>query len=140
MEAPPFLQELLILVGAAALIAYLSQRLRLAPAAGFLVAGIAIGPNALGLVRSSELIVSAAELGILLLLFTIGIEFSLESLSRIRRAVLLGGSLQVLVTVGLVTAVLRALGVGWGARSSPASWPRCRRPPSCSSSCPTAAR
>ena len=64
--------------------------------------------------RSSELIVSAAELGILLLLFTIGIEFSLESLSRIRRAVLLGGSLQVLITIGLVTAVLRALGVGWG--------------------------
>ena len=114
MEAPPFLEELLILVGAAALVAYLSQRLRIAPVAGFLVAGIAIGPNALGLVRSSELIVSAAELGILLLLFTIGIEFSLESLSRIRRAVLLGGSLQVLVTVALVTAILRALGVGWG--------------------------
>jgi CPA2 family monovalent cation:H+ antiporter-2 len=113
VEAPAFLEDLLVLVGAAALIAYVSQRLRLAPAAGFLVAGIAIGPNALGLVRSTELIDSAAELGVLLLLFTIGIEFSLESLSRIRRAVLLGGSLQVLITVALVTVVLRALGVGW---------------------------
>jgi CPA2 family monovalent cation:H+ antiporter-2 len=113
VEAPAFLEELLILVGAAALIAYASQRLRLAPAAGFLVAGIAIGPNSLGLVRSTELIDSAAELGVLLLLFTIGIEFSLESLSRIRRAVLVGGSLQVLITIALVTAALRALGVGW---------------------------
>ena len=114
MEPPAFLEELLVLVGAAALIAYLSQRLRIAPVAGFLVAGLAIGPNALGLVRSTELIDSAAELGVLLLLFTIGIEFSLESLARIRRTVLLAGSVQVLLTVAMVTAVLRALGVGWG--------------------------
>jgi CPA2 family monovalent cation:H+ antiporter-2 len=114
MEGPAFLEELLVLVGASALVAYVSQRLRIAPAAGFLLAGVVIGPNALGLVRSTELVEAAAELGVMLLLFTIGIEFSLENLSRIRRAVFLGGSLQVVVTVLLVAGALAALGVSLG--------------------------
>jgi monovalent cation:H+ antiporter-2, CPA2 family len=111
----PFLDEVVALIAAAALIAYLSQRIGLVPIVGFLIAGVAIGPNGLGLVRDRELVDAAAEVGIILLLFTIGLEFSLEKLARIQRLIFLGGGLQVGLTVGIMTALLTAFGVGWRA-------------------------
>ena len=72
-----------------------------------------IGPNALGLVQDAELIDAAAELGVIFLLFTIGIEFSLEQLARIRRLIFVGGGLQVGVTVALVTSLCLLFGVDW---------------------------
>ena len=62
----------------------LSSRIGLVPIVGFLIAGVIIGPHALGLVEDPELVNDAAEIGVILLLFTIGIEFSLEKLSRIK--------------------------------------------------------
>jgi monovalent cation:H+ antiporter-2, CPA2 family len=108
-----FLGEAVALFAAAAAIAYLCQRLGLVPIVGFLLAGVLIGPNALGLVRDQELVDSAAEIGIILLLFTIGVDFSLEKLARIQRIIFLGGGLQVGLTVAAVTAVLLVLGVPW---------------------------
>jgi CPA2 family monovalent cation:H+ antiporter-2 len=101
-----------ILLVAAALVAYLCQRLRVPPVVGFLVVGVVIGPGGFALVRDMELIEAVAEIGVILLLFTIGIEFSLEKLARIRRVVLLGGSLQVGLTVAATAGLLVALGVG----------------------------
>jgi len=110
------LAELTALVGASALIAYLGQRFfRVVPLVGFLAAGVVIGPHALGLVRDEQLVEGAAEVGVILLLFTIGIEFSLERLSRIRRLVLGGGALQLGLTVGGVAILLAGLGVSWSA-------------------------
>ena len=63
----------------------LCVRLRVVPIVGFLLAGVLIGPNALGVVRDLEVVEAAAEVGVILLLFSIGIEFSLERLARIRR-------------------------------------------------------
>jgi len=100
------------LVVAAALIGYLSVRLRVVPIVGFLLAGVAIGPSALGLVQRDAVEV-AAEIGVILLLFTIGIEFSLGRLARIRRLVLVGGSTQVVVTTLLCVLVLLPAGVAW---------------------------
>lgn len=111
VAAPPFLQEVAVLLVAAALVAYLCQRLRVPPVVGFLVAGVVIGPGSLGLVRDMALIEAVAEVGVILLLFTIGIEFSLEKLARIRRVVLLGGSLQVVLTVTATAGLLVAFGV-----------------------------
>ena len=87
-------------------IAYLCYRLRLVPIAGFLLAGIVIGPNGLGLVYDQELVDILAEVGVILLLFTIGLEFSLKKLSRIGRAIFAGGGFQVALTITIIMGVL----------------------------------
>ncbi|HEX2189157.1 MAG TPA: cation:proton antiporter [Longimicrobiaceae bacterium] len=113
--APSFFVEVAALIVAGAAVAYVSARLGLVPIVGFLLAGVAIGPYGLGLVRDRELVDGAAEVGVILLLFTIGIEFSLEKLARIRRLILLGGALQVGLATAATAGVLAALGVGWRA-------------------------
>ena len=112
---PPFLVEVVAIVAAAAAVAYVCQRVGLVPIVGFLLAGVLIGPSGLGLVRDPELIDAAAEVGVLLLLFTIGIEFSLDKLARIKRLIFLGGGAQVGLTTALVAGLCLAFGVGWRA-------------------------
>ena len=109
----PFLPQLVTLLAAAAAIAYISFRIRVLPIVGFLVAGVLIGPNQLGLVPEGELVDSLAEIGVILLLFTIGIEFRLEQLARIKRQIFVGGGLQVLLTVAAVTLIGLPFGVDW---------------------------
>lgn len=109
----PLLGEVVALFVVSVLIAYLCYRIRLVPIAGFLIAGVLIGPGALGLVSDTDLIYDLAEIGVILLLFTIGVEFSLEKLARIKRFVVLGGSLQASIMVVAVTVVLVAFGVSW---------------------------
>ncbi|MEW5928067.1 MAG: cation:proton antiporter [Gemmatimonadota bacterium] len=113
--APSFFVEVAALFVAGAAIAYVSARLGLVPIVGFLLAGVAIGPHGLGLVRDQTLVDGAAEVGVILLLFTIGIEFSLEKLARIRRLILGGGALQVGLATAATAGILAALGVDWRA-------------------------
>jgi CPA2 family monovalent cation:H+ antiporter-2 len=110
---PEFLTDICALLAAAATVAYVCHRLGLVPIVGFLIAGVAIGPNAFGLVQNQSVIEAVAEIGVLLLLFTIGIEFSLEKLARITRLILVGGGLQVVLVTGVVTAVLAGFGIDW---------------------------
>jgi monovalent cation:H+ antiporter-2, CPA2 family len=112
---PPFIVQLVALVVASAGIAYVCYRLGLVPIVGFLVAGVFIGPHALGLVSDLDLVNAAAEAGVILLLFTIGIEFSLEKLARIKRLIFVGGSLQVVLASLATMALLMFLGVDWRA-------------------------
>jgi CPA2 family monovalent cation:H+ antiporter-2 len=112
---PPFFTEAAAVIAAGALVAYVCQRLRLVPIVGFLLAGVLIGPNALGLVRDREMVDAAAEVGVILLLFTIGIEFSLARLARIKRLIFAGGGLQVGLAVLATTGLLAAFGAGWRA-------------------------
>ncbi|WP_229783892.1 cation:proton antiporter [Deinococcus sedimenti] len=109
---PAFLVQLTLLLIVSAAAAYGSFRLRLLPIIGFLLAGVLVGPGALGLIRDPELIAAASEVGVMLLLFTIGIEFSLERLARIARLIFLGGGLQVGLTVLAAAGALLAFGVG----------------------------
>jgi CPA2 family monovalent cation:H+ antiporter-2 len=113
--ALPFLPELVALLALSVAIAYLCYRIRLVPIVGFLVAGVAIGPSALGLVGDVELIEAMAEVGVILLLFTIGVEFSLEKVSRIRSLIFGGGTLQVVSTTTVVAVALALFGVSWPA-------------------------
>lgn len=108
---PQFLTETVALIVAGALIAYICFRLRLVPIVGFLVAGVFIGPYALGLVKDRELVDATAEIGVILLLFTIGIEFSLEKLARIQKLIFGGGTLQVGATIAVVAGILYTFGV-----------------------------
>jgi monovalent cation:H+ antiporter-2, CPA2 family len=106
-----FLIQATALLSAAALIGYLSARARVVPIVGFLLAGVVIGPNALGLVSDLDVVEIVAEVGIVLLLFTIGIEFSIERLVRIRRYVLVGGGTKVVLAIVAAVAVLLPFGV-----------------------------
>lgn len=110
---PPFLTSTAVLVVAAAVIGYLSVRAKVVPIVGFLVAGVLIGPAQLGLVGEVETVEAAAEVGVIFLLFIIGIEFSLGRLAALRTWIAVGGALQVGLTVLTVAAVCSAFGVGW---------------------------
>ena len=107
----PFLTELVALLALSVAIAYLCYRIRLVPIVGFLLTGVAIGPTALGLVDDVEVIEAMAEVGVILLLFTIGVEFSLEKVARIRKLIFGGGMLQVVSTTTVVVLLLLPFGV-----------------------------
>src|SRR5659263_236614 len=90
-----FLKDFVIIFSAAIGINFLFHRLHIAPIVGYLIAGVLLGPSVLGVTHDIALIEVLAELGVILLLFLIGIEFSLTELFRISRAVFVGGFLQV---------------------------------------------
>lgn len=113
MHGIPLLRDLVILVAIAVPVVVLAYRLRIPSVVGFLVSGIAIGPTALGLVRETESVASLAEIGVVLLLFAVGLELSLSRIVKMGKLVLRGGALQVLGTMTAVTAVVMALGDDW---------------------------
>ncbi len=105
------LRELITVLVASIGVIILFQRLKIPTVVGFLITGIIIGPGGLGLVRNIEAINVLAEVGVMMLLFTIGIEFSLERLQKIQRYFWLGGGSQVLLTIIVVIFISRLLGV-----------------------------
>jgi CPA2 family monovalent cation:H+ antiporter-2 len=112
-ETPHFFAEIAAILVMGAVIAYVAFRFGLVPIVGFLLAGVLIGPSGLGFVRDRALVDAAAEVGVILLLFTIGIEFSMQKLSRIKRLIFIGGGLQVVLASVLTMGLLAALGVAW---------------------------
>jgi len=100
-----FLKTLVIIFGASAFVVFFLQKLKIPSIVGFLVAGAALGPHGFGMIREIREVELLAEVGVILLLFTIGLEISLKNLKRIRSAVLGGGFSQVLLTL-LVTAAI----------------------------------
>jgi CPA2 family monovalent cation:H+ antiporter-2 len=94
-----FLKSLEVIFVASALVILLLYKLKIPSLVGFIVAGIIIGPYGIGIVKNSHFIQILAEIGVILLLFTIGIEFSMAKLVRIKKAVLGGGGVQVLLTI-----------------------------------------
>jgi len=104
------LKDLVIILGLSVASLLVCHRLHLPPLIGFLVAGIVVGPYGLGLIRSVHDVEVLAEIGIVFLLFAIGIEFSLRDLLRSRRAVLLGGGLQVAATILVVYLLISQFG------------------------------
>jgi len=102
------LGDILVIVGLSVAVLYLCFRLRIPIIVGFLLTGVVAGPHGLGLVRDLASVKMLAEVGVVLLLFTIGLEFSFRNLLQIRRPVLLGGALQVSLTALAAFAVARA--------------------------------
>ena len=90
--------ELLIVLVTAIAGGMLARWLRLPVILGYLVGGIAIGPFGFGLVQDTETVDSLAEIGVVLLLFAIGLEFSLKDLLRLGKIAILGGIAQILLS------------------------------------------
>ena len=104
-EAVPFLEEVVLFLVATVIIVPLFQRLRVSPILGFLGVGIMVGPSGFGLVGDAEGVRALAQLGIVFLLFMIGLDLSWRRLRSMRRIVFGVGALQVVVTataIGLV--------------------------------------
>lgn len=106
------LRELLIVLTATIAIVFIFQKLRLPAIVGFLLTGVLIGPEGWGLIRSAQQIEILAEIGVVLLLFTIGIEFSLEQILAVHRYVIWAGILQVLATTLVVLSLSLLAGYG----------------------------
>ena len=99
-----YLTDIIILLTAAVIAVPLSRVAGLGTVPGFLIAGVAVGPSALGLINNAAEIAHLAELGVVLLLFVIGIELKPSRLWLMRRMVFGLGTLQVVVTGALISA------------------------------------
>ncbi|MBI2072070.1 MAG: cation:proton antiporter, partial [Gemmatimonadetes bacterium] len=104
------LRDLVILVAAAIPVVVAAHRFRVPPVVAFLVTGMMIGPHGLRLIAHPDSVAGLAELGVVLLLFAIGLELSLARIVRLGRVVLQGGGLQLVGTAVLVAGVALAFG------------------------------
>ncbi|MCG2601026.1 MAG: cation:proton antiporter, partial [Achromobacter sp.] len=106
-----FFNELVIILTASALVLAVFYRLRLPPTLGYLTTGVLIGPGALGLIDNQEAVQVVAEFGVVFLLFSLGLEFSLSRLLAMRRLVFGLGGGQVLICTAAFVAVGVSLGL-----------------------------
>jgi len=112
---PQTLQSILVLLGAAVVVVVLCRLVRLPPILGYLLVGMAVGPNALAWVPAAVETRHLAEFGIVFLMFSIGLEFSLPQMKSMRRAVFGLGLAQVAITTLGAMVALHLLGLGWPA-------------------------
>src|SRR5512146_2186100 len=95
---------------AALIFGYLTQRLGLSPIVGYLLAGIAVGRHTPGFVADPALAEQLAEIGVILLMFGVGLQLHIRDLLGVRRIVVPGALLQVMASCALAMAVTRAFG------------------------------
>ncbi len=101
-------------LGLAFLLGLIAVRLRLPPLLGYLLAGVAVGPFTPGYVADAGLASQLAELGVILLMFGVGLHFSIGDLLSVRKIAVPGAVVQILVATGLGAAVARLWGWSWG--------------------------
>jgi CPA2 family monovalent cation:H+ antiporter-2 len=100
---------------AALLFGYITQRLGLSPIVGYLLAGVVVGPNTPGLVADPEIAEQFAEIGVILLMFGVGLQFHLEELLAVRRVAIPGAIVQSAVATALGAVAAHFLGWTWPA-------------------------
>ncbi len=108
------LNDIILILGLSIVVLFICHRLRIPTIVGLLLTGVLAGPHGLGLLKAVHEVEILAEIGIVLLLFTIGIEFSLKKLLQIKKSILMGGSLQVLLTLMAAFFIFRQLGQTFG--------------------------
>ena len=101
-------------LGLAFVLGLLAQRLRLPPILGYLLAGVAVGPFTPGFVADQGLASQLAELGVILLMFGVGLHFSIADLLAVRRIAIPGAIAQIAVATGLGALVSHLWGWSWG--------------------------
>lgn len=109
----PLLLDIVIIFGLSVVVTLLFQRIKLPTLLGYLMTGIIAGPYGLSLVDATTEVGHLAEIGVIFLLFLIGIEFSLKQLLSIKRAVFLGGSIQVLCTIAVTSVCYYFFSYHW---------------------------
>lgn len=100
-----YLKAFVIILGISALIVFILGKIRISSVIGFLLAGMVIGTSGFNLIREPHSIEIMAEIGVVLLMFTIGLEFSLKNLLQLRSVVLGGGTIQVVLTIMCTAAI-----------------------------------
>lgn len=105
MEKFSVLKDIVIILLFSIPIVYLFKKIKISTIVGYLITGVIIGPFGLSLISGSEQIEVMAEIGVIMLMFTIGLEFSIEKLLKMKKLLFYAGGLQVLLTI-IVCAVL----------------------------------
>ncbi len=114
-HAPELLRLLVVVFGVASAVIVVFSRLSLPAVAGLIAAGIVLGPAGLGVIHEPDRIALLADVGVVLLLFTLGLEFSLARLRTLWRFLVLGGASQVLITTAAAAGIAALLGLPAGA-------------------------
>jgi CPA2 family monovalent cation:H+ antiporter-2 len=107
------LKDIVIIFALSTFVNFIFTRIKVPAIIGYLITGVIAGPHLLALINSPDNVEVMAEIGVILLMFTIGLEFSLNHLLNIRRIVFLGGFMQLLLTAGVTLLVSRAYHFGW---------------------------
>jgi len=107
------LKDIAIIFALSTFVNFIFNRIKIPAIIGYLITGIIAGPHLLALIDSPENVEVMAEIGVILLMFTIGLEFSLNHLFRIRKIVFVGGFLQLLLTAGITILVSRVYDLQW---------------------------
>lgn len=105
------IQDIVVILLVALPIIYLFKKINLPSIVGFLIAGMLIGPFGFNLIKSVNQISVMAEIGVMLLMFTIGLEFSLSQLIRIKKFLLVAGGYQLAITIIASTIIFLLLGI-----------------------------
>jgi CPA2 family monovalent cation:H+ antiporter-2 len=105
------LKDIVVIFVLSVVVLFVFHKLQAPTIVGFLLTGILAGPQGLSLVKASEQVAVLAEIGVVLLLFAVGIEVSLRDLLKIKKYVLVGGSLQVILTILTVFVILLGMQV-----------------------------
>ena len=100
---------------AALALGYVTHRLGLSPIVGYLLAGVALSPHTPGFVASTEMAEQLAEIGVILLMFGVGLQFHFKELLAVKRIAVPGAVVQSLVATGLGAAIMHGLGWSWPA-------------------------
>ena len=108
------LNDIIIIFGLSIAIIFICHRLRVPTIVGFLLTGMLAGPHGLALIYAVQEVNLLAEIGIILLLFAIGVELSLKDMWQIKKAVFVGGLLQVLLTIIIVFVIVSEIGLDVG--------------------------
>lgn len=101
---------LMIVTAISILVVYLFNKIKIPPLIGFILTGILIGPYGFGLIRLNDDVEMFSELGIVLILFSVGIDFSINKLLSLKKVIFLGGATQVILSILLTMALGIALG------------------------------
>ncbi len=111
MTEIPVLKDLVIILALGVVIVSVFHRFKIPAIAGFIVAGALVGPKGLALIADVHQVEMLAEIGVTLLLFGIGLEFPLDRLKRLWKPILIGGAVQVGLSIGVAFTVARLVGL-----------------------------
>src|SRR5262249_21269838 len=112
MHETPLITTLVAGLGIAFLLGSAAQWLRISPIVGYLLAGVVIGPATPGIFADPELAAELAELGVILLMFGVGLHFSINDLLSVRAIAVPGAVVQ--IAIAMLLGLALALALGWG--------------------------